>query len=239
MPSNRPIYDNQVPEVPSHWIPIYGSGHGIFYDPVTKLFYNDGPPRPTLERPDGTMQPMDDANPVPPIGFQPEDVLHLQPPSLTEPVARAMESNPHAIRRYYCRCRAAWLETPHGCPDEVGGEEHLGGPAPPIRATPGAIRPSDVLPPEYFTHDLAVGDLGYLTPQQRWGRFGYQRSQRMYGLAETVDTRPWIYSEGEGGGRVFEGASARNERGSSERRGAREQRAARNEARQSRGDYGH
>ncbi|KAL8959767.1 MAG: hypothetical protein Q9193_003418, partial [Seirophora villosa] len=86
-PPSRPVYDNEVPQIPTHWIPIYGAGHGIFYDPVTKLFHNDGPPRPTLERADGTTQTMDEKIAIPRIGFRSEDILHLQPPSLTEPIA--------------------------------------------------------------------------------------------------------------------------------------------------------
>lgn len=47
-------YNHGLDGVPSHYIPLYGSCHGMFYDPITKMFIGDGPPRPRLERPDGS-----------------------------------------------------------------------------------------------------------------------------------------------------------------------------------------
>ncbi|KAL9595618.1 MAG: hypothetical protein Q9219_006324 [cf. Caloplaca sp. 3 TL-2023] len=154
----QPIYDNQVPSVPTHWVPIYGSGHGIFYDPLTKLFFGDGLPRPTLERPDGTIQPIDMSTPLPPFGYQQEDVLHLQPHSMAMPTVRKVENDPDAVKRYYCRCREMWMIKPHDCP--IDWED--------AQATTTVIRPGDPIPLISFTHDLAIGDLGYLTPQQRY-----------------------------------------------------------------------
>ncbi|KAL8722212.1 MAG: hypothetical protein Q9225_001257 [Loekoesia sp. 1 TL-2023] len=168
----RPFYDNQVPGIPTHWIPIYGAGHGIFYDPITKLFHGDGDPRPTLERPDGSMQPMDNSITTPAIGSQTEDLLHLQQPWMTRPIVREVENGPNAVRRYYCRCRDAWLEYPHDCPLERRGEEMLEDRVRPL----GRIRPGDVIPLESITHDLAVGDLSYLTSQQR---FAYEHGLPM------------------------------------------------------------
>lgn len=52
-PSGR--YEHGLDNVPTHYIPLYGSLHGIFYDPVTEMFVGDGPPRPTPERPDGSL----------------------------------------------------------------------------------------------------------------------------------------------------------------------------------------
>lgn len=48
-------YNNGLEGVPSHYIPLYGSLHGMFYDPIIKMFVGDGLPRPTPERPDGSM----------------------------------------------------------------------------------------------------------------------------------------------------------------------------------------
>lgn len=48
-------YDHGLDGVPSHYIPLYGSSHGMFYDPIIKMFVGDGPPRSTPERPDGSM----------------------------------------------------------------------------------------------------------------------------------------------------------------------------------------
>ncbi|KAL9006849.1 MAG: hypothetical protein Q9188_000380 [Gyalolechia gomerana] len=164
---SRSNYDNQVSGVPTHWIPIYGAGHGIFYDIVSKLFYGDGAPRLTLERSDGSMQPIDDSIPVSPFGFQSEDILHLQPPSMVETVVKEVENDSNTLKRYYCRCKDAWLKRPHDCPVEWEGQEGFVDKAIPMQGM-AAIRPGDVVPLESITHDIAVGDLSYLTPQQRY-----------------------------------------------------------------------
>lgn len=157
----RAIYDNRVSGIPTHWIPIYGAGHGIFYDPVSKLFYGDGAPRPTLERSDGTMQPMDNKKPIPPFGFQSEDILHIQPQSMIESLVKEVENDHHVLRRYYCRCEDAWLERPHECPIGWEGEEELVDQTSPI-----ALWPETEIPSRSTTHDLVIGDLSYLTPRQ-------------------------------------------------------------------------
>ncbi|KAL9016242.1 MAG: hypothetical protein Q9185_006411 [Variospora sp. 1 TL-2023] len=236
-PPSRPIYDNEVPQVPTHWVPIYGAGHGIFYDPVTKLFYNDGPPRPTFERADGTVQPMDNSPTIPRIGFRSEDILHLQPPSLTEPIIKSMEVDPNAIRRYYCRCRGAWLEAVHECPPpdgEQAADAPLLGPMllpfEAAAAAPSAIRPGQRIPPESFTHDLVVGDVSYLARQQRYyyggggglqvpmpmpGVNGFNSLPRWIVACEGQQTRMRVGSDGSGwaeeypGGGKDESSSAR------------------------------
>ncbi|KAL8840894.1 MAG: hypothetical protein Q9170_001158 [Blastenia crenularia] len=164
-----------MPNIPTHWIPIYGAGHGIFYDPIGKLFYGDGEPRATLERLDGSMQQIDNSVPSPPIGFQPEDILHFQPPSMTEPLVQQVEDEPNAIRRYYCRCEDAWLEESHQCPVEGQWEDAFEDPVSPA-GTISAIRPGDVIPMESITHELVMGDLSYLVPQQR---FAYEHGSPM------------------------------------------------------------
>ncbi|KAL8658280.1 MAG: hypothetical protein Q9226_001127 [Calogaya cf. arnoldii] len=167
-PFNRPIYDNQVPGIPTHWIPIYGAGHGIFYDPITKLFYGDGPPRPDLERPDRSMPGMDTKEPLPRFGEHREDCLHLQPRAINDPLVRRMQASPIIGRRYYCRCQHRWLAQRHTCPDErMSAGMHWSGVVPQKGRTI-AIRPGDTIPVSSFTHELAIGDLGYMTPAQRY-----------------------------------------------------------------------
>ncbi|KAL8763908.1 MAG: hypothetical protein Q9184_000351 [Pyrenodesmia sp. 2 TL-2023] len=192
-PPSRLIYDNQVAGIPSHWIPIYGSGHGIFYDPVTKLFYNDGYPRPALERRDDRVQPVDTSMPTPRMGVQQENIFHVHPPSLTAPITAPKENNPNAMERYYCRCRDVWLANPHDCPNEGEVGEESAREVPAWKATPGAIRPSDTIPLESFTYGLAVGDLSYMIPQQRHTH-GYSERMPMPlpGMAETVVVPLWI-----------------------------------------------
>ncbi|KAI4177014.1 MAG: hypothetical protein LQ348_005889 [Seirophora lacunosa] len=197
-PPSRPVYDNEVPQIPTHWIPIYGAGHGIFYDPLSKLFHNDGPPRPTLERADGTTQTMDDKIAIPRVGFRSEDILHLQPPSLTEPIVRSMEANHAATRRYYCRCRDVWTQAPHDCPtDGEQADAPLPGPGPPSEAAPGAIRPGQGIPPESFTHDLVVGDVSYVAPQQRYYSHGAGLPVPMPGVGGIMAVPSWTGGEGE------------------------------------------
>ncbi|KAL8769145.1 MAG: hypothetical protein Q9209_004779 [Squamulea sp. 1 TL-2023] len=164
--SNRPIYDNHVPGIPTHWIPIYGAGHGIFYDPMTKLFYGDGPPRPDLERSDDSMPEMDTMEPLPRLGEHREDVLHIQPRAVTDPIVRRMQEKPIVGRRWYCKCQGKWLDQRHDCPDDrvPPGIPWSGGVSPAMMA---AIRPGDKISIDSFTHDLAIGDLDYLTPTQR------------------------------------------------------------------------
>ncbi|KAL8850602.1 MAG: hypothetical protein Q9221_004472 [Calogaya cf. arnoldii] len=167
-PFNRPIYDNQVSGIPTHWIPIYGAGHGIFYDPITKLFYGDGPPRPEIERPDNSMPEMDNKEPLPRFGKHREDCLHLQPRAITDSLVRRMQASPIIGRRYYCRCQHRWLAQRHSCPDErMSAGMHWSGKVPQLGRTV-AIRPGDTIPVSSFTHELAIGDLGYMTPAQRY-----------------------------------------------------------------------
>lgn len=70
-------------------------------------------------------------------------------------------------------------------------------PAPSLRAAPLAIRPMDVIPPESFTHDLVVGDLSYLTLEQR---YVYERGQAMgmraAGLSGGAFMPGWVGSGG-------------------------------------------
>jgi len=149
------VYDNETPGVPSHWIPLYGSVHGMFYDPLTKLFMGDGAPRPTLHRVDGTVpcppEPTTEASwPEFPIG-DPEDVLHVQRSIFTAPHIDQPYVPAHT--RFFCRCIGRWRTSPHTClPDTTT-----------ILASAAApIRPDTVLPDGWVTHTAPIRDTGYL-----------------------------------------------------------------------------
>ncbi|KAL8661388.1 MAG: hypothetical protein Q9202_005630 [Teloschistes flavicans] len=175
--TGRPYYDNQTPGIPTHFVPLYGAAHGMFYDPLTRLFHGDGPPRPTLSRLSADPRPMDNVvPPLRPLGYRQTDHLHLQPHSVTAPaISRAQQQagEPGAAQMrtyYYCACVNRWLAERHDCPaeaiSEVGGNWRDG--VPPVGTVPpGVVRPGDVIPPEEMTHDVLVQDMSYLTPEQR------------------------------------------------------------------------
>ena len=165
-PSSLPVYSNGMPDIPSHWVPLYGAAHGMFYDSLTKLFHGDGPPRPTLERPGGGMPPTDTSIPIPRIGGSRYDQLHIQPISLTQPATlRLMSAVPPPNAYFFCHCRKAWLPYHHNCPDKSEPANFVM-PSPPPGASI-AIRPGDRLPDSWITHQNPVRDTGYLTPEQR------------------------------------------------------------------------
>ncbi|KAL8808205.1 MAG: hypothetical protein Q9182_000269 [Xanthomendoza sp. 2 TL-2023] len=167
-PSHRPPYDNGVPGIPTHWIPLYGSAHSIFYDPITKLFHNDGAPRRTLERPDGSMPATDTTPPLPIFNQHREDVLHIQPRAITDALVQRASTMDRHRTFYYCRCQHSWLARRHDCPDTRAPSEMLwGGRIPKMGATAAAVRPGDRMPEDGVTRELVVGDLGYLTAEQR------------------------------------------------------------------------
>ncbi len=187
------MYDNQVAGIPNHWVPVYGSGHGIFYDPVTKLFYNDGFPRPALERRDVKVRPVDNSNPSHPIRLRRQDILHIHPPPLAEPIKQAVENSPGAMERYYCRCVNAWLASAHDCPDEDDAKEDSTRQVPASKETPGAIRPDDEILPESLSNGFAVGDLCHMTWQQRHPCGSSERLPMLLpGVAELVVVPSWI-----------------------------------------------
>ncbi|KAL8907786.1 MAG: hypothetical protein Q9207_001189 [Kuettlingeria erythrocarpa] len=192
-PPSRFMYDNQVAGIPSHWIPVYGSGHGVFYDPVTKLFHNDAFPRPALERRDGQVRHVDNGKPSHPIGLRRQDILHIHPPSLTEPVKQAVENSPSAMERYYCRCVDAWLVNAHDCPDDDDAKEDSARQVPASKVTPGVAGQDDEILPESLTHGLAVGDLCHMSWQQRHNH-GYSERMPMLlpGATEMGSVPSWM-----------------------------------------------
>ncbi|KAL8713330.1 MAG: hypothetical protein Q9220_002529 [cf. Caloplaca sp. 1 TL-2023] len=167
----RPTYENHVPGIPSHWIPLYGACHGMFYDPITKLFYGDESPRPTLERSDGSMQPIDSSTPL--SGFQdhPEDALHILPLSVRDRILRRQKvpiKDSKLVHRYYCICQNAWLAQRHDCPNDIREvERSWDAVLPPMGFAP-CLRPGDVVPRKEVTQDIKIGDLSYLMPAQRY-----------------------------------------------------------------------
>jgi hypothetical protein len=85
----------------THYIPLFGTLHGMFYDPVTNMFIGDGPSHSTPERPDGSMPCLPDnadattatpaaatvaatgatgaiAPQATPFTMNPDDTLHIQ-----------------------------------------------------------------------------------------------------------------------------------------------------------------
>lgn len=162
-------YDHGLRGVPSHYIPLYGSLHGMFFDPGTNMFVGDGPPRATPERmePPGmstTTRAQVAAEPSSNRPVNPDDALHVQSreqiasinaagaraaatPPLRRPVGVAPTSAPtRAFQWYFCRCTGRWLTSPHNCPE------------PPPTPLPSAapIMPGTVLGPEWMTHRLVV-----------------------------------------------------------------------------------
>ena len=137
-PPNLNDYAHGVPGIPSHYIPLYGVCHGMFYDPVTNLYVGDGPPRSKPERPDGkypcTTVPMMDAAPKPkrPTG----DPMHIQSkafiqnaiasgkdrlatnisrPATYPANSSSLIASGTAFKLYFCRCTGRWLHEPHEC----------------------------------------------------------------------------------------------------------------------------
>lgn len=154
---NQPLalYDNETPGIPSHWIPLYGATHGMFYDPFTKMFMNDGAPRPTVHRTDGTTpcasnEGVAAAAAAHPVGNI-EDALHVQRSTLTTPHL----DRPYAPanNQYYCWCTGRWLSSPHNCALDASV----------VPAGAGApIRPGTVLPANWVTHVAPIRDTSYV-----------------------------------------------------------------------------
>ncbi|MCJ1425127.1 hypothetical protein MMC29_003015 [Sticta canariensis] len=161
-------YDHELRGIPSHYIPMQGAMHGMFFDPATNMFVGDGPPRVTPERADGTLPGTRRvhvaAEPISNRPVNPDNALHVQTegqiasvnaagaraaaaPSLRRPVGVAPTSAPtRAFQRYFCRCTGQWLDRPHDCPE-----------APPAALPSGTpIMPGTVLGPEWMTRRLDI-----------------------------------------------------------------------------------
>ncbi|MCJ1464948.1 hypothetical protein MMC07_003563 [Pseudocyphellaria aurata] len=172
-PPVLPAYFHGISGVPSHYIPLQGALHAMFFDPVTNMFVGDGPPRATPERADGSMpcttRAQMEALPRLNRPVNPEDALHIQTqehiasinaavaraaavPPIHLPVGVAPTSAPtRPFERYFCRCSGQWLDQPHDCPE------------PPPTPFPSAmpILPGTVLGPEWMAHRLIVDERIY------------------------------------------------------------------------------
>ncbi len=183
------VYDNETPGVPSHWIPLYGSVHGMFWDPLTKLFMGDGAPRPTLHRADGTTPCGPDTaaeadRAAFPVG-NPEDVMHVQRSTLTAP----HQDRPYAPAndRFFCWCTERWLPSPHNCPPDTSR----------IPAGAGApIRPDTVLPDGWVTHTAPINDTSYL---ERMGLSAHYDAQLQSAVEQAWAERGGETAAGRGG----------------------------------------
>ena len=155
--SNHEVYTNNISDIPSHWVPLYGASHGSFFDPATSMVVGDGAPRRTLKRLDSTLP----AQPYESAGFEivnrpprlPTDAYHIQPGSFT-----TKHVNAHlygdGMTLFYCSCIHRWTTSPHNC---VISPE---GPMP-----SQAILPRAPLLPGWITREINVVDTGYLDNQ--------------------------------------------------------------------------
>ena len=92
-------------------IPLYGSLSGMHFDPHTKLFHGDGPPRSTPYRLDGSWPVLTRNTQGANLGStstDPEDVLHLQPKDEVRDKLRGFGEEHGIVRWRLCRCVNAW-----------------------------------------------------------------------------------------------------------------------------------
>ena len=146
---------------------------GMFFDPVTRMYVGDGPPRSTPHRSDRTVpttltreQVNMEAVSEEPVSI--DDMVHVQTleqiNSIEDEADERVATNPqpgqapfdlsytptsvptHPYEAYWCRCRKIWLTCPHDCPE------------PPTPAFPTAmpIRPGTELPADWITHRIVV-----------------------------------------------------------------------------------
>lgn len=145
----------------------------MFFDPVTRMYVGDGPPRSTPHRSDRTVpttltreQVNMETVPEEPVNI--DDVVHVQsqeqinsiedeaderaatypqPDQLPSDLSYTPTSVPTCpYEAYWCRCRQTWLSYPHGCPE------------PPTPAFPMTmpLRPGTELPTDWITHRIVV-----------------------------------------------------------------------------------
>lgn len=145
----------------------------MFFDPVTRMYVGDGPPRSTPHRSDRTVpttltreQVNMEAVSEEPVNI--DDMVHVQTleqiNSIEDEADERVATNPqpgqvpfdlsytptsvptHPYEAYWCRCRQTWLTCPHDCPE------------PPTPAFPTAmpIRPGTELPADWITHRIVV-----------------------------------------------------------------------------------
>lgn len=108
-------------------MPLYGALGGMQYDHKSKLYYGDGPPRPTPFRPDGTgpcttgqVRETQVASIDVDTRKLPNDILHLQP--MLDVRENLLRFGAHGIATMrFCRCINMWgpksAMTEHVCTD--------------------------------------------------------------------------------------------------------------------------
>lgn len=148
---------------------MYGPCHGMFFDPVTRMFVGDGPPRSTPRRADGSFPGTTQAQFAAELAARsqqpvnPEDALHVQPAGYADSVGAAAEREaqtepvrPRGVAptsaptrpftSYFCRCTGRWLPQRHNCPEPRRTPLPSGQP----------ILPGTVLPRSWYTHELII-----------------------------------------------------------------------------------
>lgn len=168
-----PAFQHGVSGVPSHYVPLQGALTGMFFDPVTRMYVGDGPPRSTPHRSDRTVPTTltrDQVN-MEAVSEEPvniDDVVHVQSleqiNSIEDEADERVAKNPQPgqvpfdlsytptsvptrpYEAYWCRCRQIWLTCPHDCPE----------PPTPAFPTTMPIRPGTELPADWITHRIVV-----------------------------------------------------------------------------------
>lgn len=168
-----PAFQHGLAGVPSHYVPLQGALTGMFFDPVTRMYVGDGPPRSTPHRSDRTVptaltreQVNMETAPEEPVNI--DDMVHVQSleqinsiedeadecattNAQTGQVPFDLSYTPTSVptrpyEAYWCHCRQMWLSDPHDCPE-------LPTPAFP---TTMPIRPGTELPADWITHRIVV-----------------------------------------------------------------------------------
>lgn len=145
----------------------------MFFDPVTRMYIGDGPPRSTAHRSDRTVpttltreQVNMETVPEEPVNI--DDMVHVQSreqiDSIEDEADERSATNPQPgqvpfdlsytptsvptrpYEAYWCHCRQMWLSYQHGCPE----------PPTPAFPTTMPIRPGSELPADWITHRIVV-----------------------------------------------------------------------------------
>ena len=176
-----PPFDNGLQGVPSHWVQLYGTAHGMFYDPITKLFFGDGPPRTSLLRtPSGGLPcQVDPMAKFPALEEDLGDAIHM----ISKPLmAQFATITAEAVPKMYCRCTGNWVEEAHECS--------------PVVAAPHPVQM--ILPrgtcflPQWITHNNTASDTSYIhqLPKELLG------DATRAGMGANVQLAPRTASEG-------------------------------------------
>ncbi|KAL9046266.1 MAG: hypothetical protein Q9214_000857 [Letrouitia sp. 1 TL-2023] len=173
-----PVYDNSHEYIPPHWIPIYGSGHGMFFDVATSEFRGDGLPRTSFERPFSTMPERPPRRPrlIRPWDH-PADQFHIQPAIFLSQPFPAPPNPTHGIQRqYFCACTGNWLPQRHDCPLEQLYDE------PPEMDAEPALRSVHDLHEGWVRQRVSIGNTRYLDTDTMVARTDFADERQAMGL---------------------------------------------------------